>query len=474
MSFAQLFAILKGRWLIASVVFVLVAGAVAGFTLTAPKQYTAVGSIVLDIKAPDPILGTLPGVASPSYLLTQIDIIRNTRVARRVVSNLRLAELPEIRAQWLASTGGAGSPEIWLANSLLVGLEVRPSRGSNVMNVIYTSSEPRFAATVVNGFIDAYMSVSTELRTDPAKEFSRFFDTNAKQLREKVEEAQSRLSSFQQKNGLVVTDERLDVETARLQALSTQLVMLQATMAESGSRQAQAAVQGDKMQEVFSNPMYSGLQAETARQETALQQLTQRLGEAHPQVKEQRAIVADLRAKASAEVNRVASGLSINNNVNQSRVAQVSRALEDQRATVLKLRATRDEAAVLQRDAENAQRAYDAVLSRLNVTSLESKGVQANVAPLEYAFEPFLPSSPRVGMNLLLGAALALVLSVVAALLFEFGDRRLRLKSEVEAIVQQPLLGVVPAFAVGNRSGHAVPHRFRLGSKAPIRGKGTT
>ncbi|MBN8490402.1 MAG: chain length determinant protein EpsF [Burkholderiales bacterium] len=471
MSFAQLFAILRGRWVIACAVFVAVTGVVATLTLMAPRQYTAVGSIVLDIKSPDPILGTLPGVASPSYLLTQIDIIRSMRVARRVVNNLRMTESPEIRAQWMESTGGAGSPETWLAAALLSNLEVRPSRGSNVMNVIYTAGEPRFAAAVANGFIDAYMSVTTELRTDPAKEFSRFFDANAKQLREKVEEAQAKLSSFQQKNGLVVTDERLDVETARLQALSTQLVMLQAEVAESGSRQAQAAMQGDKMQEVFANPMYSGLKAELARQESTLEQLSQRLGDAHPQVKEQRALVTDLRAKATAEVGRVASGLSINNSVNQTRVAKVRAALDDQRATVLKLRATRDEAAVLQRDAENAQRAYDAVLARLNVTSLESKGVQANVSPLEYATEPARHSSPRVGVNMFLGAALALALGIAAALMAEFRDRRLRLQSEVESLVLQPLLGAVPAFSVGNRTGHAVPHRFRLSTKTPTRGK---
>ena len=466
MTLAHLFAILKGHWLAALLLFCLVAGGIATFTYLSPKQYSAVGSIVLDIKAPDPILGAvLPGIASPSYILTQIDIIRSTRVAKRVVENLKLAESAETRASWLRSTGGNGAFDVWLAHAMLSNLEVRPSRGSNVVNVVYTSADPRFSSAVVNSFIDAFIAISTELRTDPAKEFAKFFDTNSKQLRENLEAAQGKLSKFQQSNGLVVTDERLDVETARLQELSSQSVAMQAMLADSGSRQAQAATQGDKMQEVFGNPMFAALKSDLARQETALEQLTQRLGDAHPQVKEQRAVVAELKGKVETEVRRVASGLGINNTVNQSRVSQVRAAMADQRAKVLKLRATRDEAAVLQRDAENAQRAYDGVLARLNVASLESKGVQSNMSPLAYATPPPVHSSPRVLMNIALGVCLAFVLAVVLALVIEYRDPRLRVNHEVEDVLKQPMLGAIPAFVIGRRSGKPLPRRFRLGGR---------
>ena len=52
-------------------------------------------------------------------------------------------------------------------------------------------------------------------------------------------------------------------------------------------------------------------------------------------------------------------------------------ALTAQREQVLKMKAARDQAAVLTRDVESAQRAYDAVVGRLQLTRLESQTPQA-------------------------------------------------------------------------------------------------
>ena len=47
-------------------------------SLLLPKQYTANTSVVVDVKSPDPIAGmVLPGLASPAYMATQIDIINS-------------------------------------------------------------------------------------------------------------------------------------------------------------------------------------------------------------------------------------------------------------------------------------------------------------------------------------------------------------------------------------------------------------
>ena len=57
MTFEQLIAILRARWLIALSTFVLILGSVTTATLLWPKTYTAYGSVVVDIKSPDPIAG---------------------------------------------------------------------------------------------------------------------------------------------------------------------------------------------------------------------------------------------------------------------------------------------------------------------------------------------------------------------------------------------------------------------------------
>ena len=81
----------------------------------------------------------------------------------------------------------------------------------------------------------AYTDTTLDLRVEPAKLYNSFFDERAKALRDALEQAQSRLSAYQREKGIIVNDERLDVENARLSELSTQLVALQAVAEESAN-----------------------------------------------------------------------------------------------------------------------------------------------------------------------------------------------------------------------------------------------
>ncbi len=468
MTFQLIFAIVRARWIVASSVFALIFASVAAFTLLMPKSYTANASIILDIKGQDPIAGMAsPALAAPSYLMTQVDVITSNRVALRVVRNLKMNELPDLRQKWRQATKGVGDFEGWLAALLKSGLEAHPSRGSNVIYLTYQASDPQFAAAVVNGFVQAYLDTTLELRTAPAKQYNDFFDTNARALRVALEKAQARLSDYQRQQGLMVTDERLDVETARLNELSTQYVMTQAAMADSGSRQAAANAQGDKSPDVLNNPIVSSLKADLNRQEATLEQLKTRLGDQHPVVIEARTGVAETRSKLDAEVRRVASSMGVGNTVNVNRAAQIKQTLEEQRAKVMKMKAVRDDAVMLQRDVDNAQRAYDSVVARMSNTSLESQANQANISALEMATAPSTHSSPRITTNLALGVLVGSVLAIFVALLFERFDRRLRVPTDVEAVFQLPLIGAVPAFKKLT-SKQAGSERFGLG-RTPLK-----
>ncbi len=451
MSFRVLLRILLSRWISFVVAFVVVLGAVAAYSLLAPKVYTAEASLVVDPKF-DPISGgVLATMASPSYLMTQVDIIQSKRVASRVVAMLRLTEIKELRDQWIDKTKGVGDFAGWLADLMRANLDVRPSRGSNLINLYCSGNNPEFASTLANAFVKAYLDTTLELRTAPARDFSRFFDSNAKGLRDALEAAQAKLSEFQQKTGLTASDERLDVETQRLNELNAQLTVVQAAAADSRSRETQAQAQGDRMLDVMSNPMVASLRAEIARQESLLEQMSSRLGENHPTVRELKAGIADNRTRMDAEVKRAQSSVGINNQVQQSRVAQARLALDEQRAKVLKLRAVRDEASVLQREVENAQRAYEGVLARLNLTNLEGQTNQSSVMALERATSPNQPSSPRVLLNLLLGAVVAAIAGIVVVWVREAQDRRVRDSADLEALLGQPLIGVVPSFRKKSR-----------------------
>jgi succinoglycan biosynthesis transport protein ExoP len=451
MTISHFFFILKARWISALMVFVISAAAVITWGVLRPKQYTATASVLADVKS-DPIAGAvLQGTATPSYMLTQVDVIQSPRVARRVVRALKLDEDPKVRANWQKATHGEGELEAWIAERLSADLDVRPSRGSNVINIAYTGPNPATAAKIANAFVQSYLSATVELRVEPAKLYSSFFDDRAKQTRDALEKAQAALSAFQQQKGLVTNDERLDVELARLSALSSQLVALQALAAESGGRAAQATGNAGRMQEELSSPLVASLSTDLSRQMIRLKELSERLGDNHPQVIEAKSSIAETRTRLEAATKNATGSVTVNDNVNQTRLAQLNAEIAAQRAKVMRFKGSRDEAAVLQRDVENAQRAYDGVLARLNQSSLESQTAQSNLSALAYATEPTRPSSPGLRQNVVLALLLGIVLACVTAVSREWQDRRVRTAGELPLLVQHPLIGVVPSFAKAKR-----------------------
>lgn len=445
MTFGQFLSILRARWWVVLLVLGLTVATTVVVSLLLPRQYTATASVVVDFK-PDPITAAVfGGMPSPAVMATQVDILTSERVALRVVQANRLSENPQIRQQWQDETGGEGTVEQWLITLFQRSLDVQPSRESSVIRVSYQSPDPRFAAGMANAFVQAYVDTALALRVNPARQYSGFFDQQAQESRDALEAAQRRLSDFQKANGIIATDERLDVETARLNELSSQLVALQAVAAESRSRQAQASsAAGERMQEVLSNPVINQLKADISRAEAQLKQLTARLGDAHPQVVEARASLGELRSRLDAETRRVTGGVAVTSTINTQREAQVRAALEAQRAQVLRMKSVRDEGMLLQREVENAQRSYDAVQARLAQTSLESQTTQSNVNVLTQAAAPLEPSSPNIPLNVALSVFLGGLLAVGTALLLELMDRRVRSVDDVIAALDLPVIGVLP------------------------------
>src|SRR5690349_174380 len=100
MTLKQYLRILWARkWMaLAAFIVVAVAGIVA--TILWPRQYTAETSLIVDLRI-DPVLGALaPALAAPSYMATQVEVIRSERVASRVVKMLGVERSATAVAQW--------------------------------------------------------------------------------------------------------------------------------------------------------------------------------------------------------------------------------------------------------------------------------------------------------------------------------------------------------------------------------------
>ncbi|HEV7478122.1 MAG TPA: GNVR domain-containing protein, partial [Burkholderiales bacterium] len=240
---------------------------------------------------------------------------------------------------------------------------------------------------------------------------------------------------------------------------------------EAISRQKQAAetLKGasiDSIPEVLSSGHISALKVDLGRAEARLAELGEVLGPNHPQYQRTSAEVSGLREKVGTEMKRIVAGLG--NTVEQARrrEEELKTAVTAQAERVQVMKDARIEMAVMTRDVENAQRAYDAVLARFVTNKVDSAAKQTNVAILTPAVEPIKPMHPKLGLIAGLSVVVGLLLAAAIVYLLETLDRRVRSRADLESRLAVPSFGRLSRWQptggrllpVPLRTARALPH----------------
>ncbi|MDZ4141381.1 MAG: chain length determinant protein EpsF [Methylotenera sp.] len=444
MNFSQFILILKARFQIILITLFVIVAATLTINLLLPKSFTATTSLVLNYKGMDPVTGiVLPAQLMPGYMATQIDIITSRNVAIKVVDQLKFIESPLAQAQFQEATEGKGDIRAWFADKLLKGLNVKPSRESSVLEISFDGADPDFASSVANAFANAYIQTSLQLKVEPAQKAAKFLDEQTKTLRANLETAQSRMSKYQQEKGLTNMMGSLDVENARLNDLSSQLVMAQSQAYESTFRQQSASGNAQSSPDIAANPVVQNLKVSISHAESKLSELTQRVGVSHPQYLAAKAELDKLRGLLQQETRNVSSSIGGTARIYQQREAELKAALAEQKARVLTLNLSRDELAVLQRDVENAQHAMDAASQRFTQATIEGNANQTDVAVLNPAIPPQSPAGPKILLNVFLSIILGTMIAFLFALLAEMLDRRVRSRDDLSDLLEVPVFAII-------------------------------
>ncbi len=444
MNLQQFLLILRARYKLVLMMLLATVTVTVAVSLLLPKQYIASAAVVVDVKSPDPVIGVyLPAMSMPGYMATQVDVLNSDRVAQKVVAMTKLGQNPEAMAQWQQATGGKGKIEVWLAAKLQRGLDVKPSRESNVINIGYKAASPGEAAVFANAFAQAYIDTTIELKVEPAKQYARWFESQGKTLRENLDTARARLAEYQQRKGIFASDDRLDSETAKLNELSTQLTLVQGQTSDAQSKQRSGNASGS-LPEVVQNTLITNLKVDIARLEGKLQDVGGNLGKNHPQYQRMESELSELKRKLAVETQYITSGFSTSGAVGRDKEAGLRAAIERQKRRLLEMKRQRGDLDVYQRDVDAAQKALDAVTQRFNQANLESQSTQTNVAILTPAFEPLRHAFPKTTLNTLASIFLGALLGIGAAFALEFLDRRVRSAHDLAGLLQLPLLGVMP------------------------------
>lgn len=407
---------------ISAVVFTLLGALIA--ILIVPPRYEATSRVMLNILKPDPVTGTvIGGPAARTYIATQTELIRDYGVAEKVVENLRWDTNPQSIAQYESSGRTDMDIQRWLASRIVQAISTRVVSGTNILEISYRATTPGEAKAMADAVRDAYITSSLDERRQEATRTAQWYEAQAERERGLLNQADAAKTAFEKESGVVMQGD-LDLDTARLRALSSQAAVPSAMVAPMPAASAPSS-------------------AQLAQLDAAIANASKTLGPNHPQMAQlraQRATVAQIVAQEMAAQRSAASAVA---SAASASAGALQREVENQAAKVIQNRDKIERLNQLQAEVNQRRELYNKSLARIAELRQEALVADSGITTLSEAVTPQKASFPN--KPLILGGALGLGagMGVLLSLLLELLQRRVRSPEDLQAAIDAPVLGVV-------------------------------
>lgn len=422
---------------------VVCGGTTAYFVKDLAAKYKSTSQVIIDISASGSGTGAdLSPFIVDKYIATQVDILSSQAVALRVVDNLKLAGKPPAPNADAQSKATAKALREQIASDLREVIEVKPGRDSSVLTITAVAMDPVEARDLANAWANQYINETIDMRVNPAKQSSAFLREESDTLRRTLEQSQKRVADFQREHSLTSSDERLDVESVRLAELSSELTRTEALRIDASNRlsiaeDAARRSAGADLPSVQQDPLIQTLRSTIATLDGRRRERASVLGANHPELLKINEELESARAQLREATASLTRGIGLTQRVTTQRESELSKAVELQRAKVLKLREVRDQLALLQRDQDIARQAYDDLSRRTNVQTLESRSTLTSASLLSEATLPPDPSRFQNMLRVMVAALLAVILTSALIILRDLLAPRIQGSHDLDALVNE-------------------------------------
>jgi succinoglycan biosynthesis transport protein ExoP len=387
-----------------------------------PPRWEAHTRIMLDVVKPDPLTGQAIGPNASAYAGTQAELIKDYTVAGKAVEQLGwLSDPTMIQAYQHRQKKDVRDFRHWAAQRVIDGTDAGLVPGTNILDITYTAAKPNEAKIVADALTKAYIDASVDFRRQEASRNADWFEAQTQKLKADLDTASDAEAAYQRQTGIVLQDEKTDVDSARLHALASD--------AAAGAP-------------IFAPiaPTSSAAGAELAQVDAAIAQASESLGPNHPELqalKLKRAALASEVAGEQASARAAGAAASAG-------VGALDRAVASAKSKVLGQSAQLEQLRQLHAEVELRRDQYNKTAGRAAELRQEAMIGDTGLTVLGPAAVPQQPKFPN--KPLILGGSLGLGIAsgILAGLLLELLGRRVRGLEDLKGI-DAPVLSVVPA-----------------------------
>ena len=459
----------REKWMILGPLVVAMIGLVVYFSV-APRHYSATAQILLDVQKPRIISSeaVVPSLDMTRYMLdpvinSQLEIMRSTRVAERVIERVGLLDDPEYQPKTtfvgairnflggllsLGQSAEEADPALDANNrvpsalvaAFLKNLDVRRKGQTLILYVNFTDKRPSKAAEIANAVVDAYLDDQREQKFKAARLANDLLRARVAELRDEVLVAENKLQAYREKNNLISID-GVTVGEQEIAATITQMISARTNAANKLAelrqieRISRTPEEFASLSKVLNSSVIGGLRLQESAVLRNIAIGASKFGENDNRVQSSRAELKNVQKEISLEVARIIENARHDYDVAQSQVRILEQEFAKLRQDSAAGRRLTIEFAELERDAKSSRDLYLNLLSRLKETLVQESLLYPDARIVEPAVRPRNPSGPNKLMLLAFALMGSLGVGVTAALLRDHLSSALRTPRELEKLL---------------------------------------
>jgi len=403
-------------------------------------------------------------VADDQGVRSEVEVLRSRGLAAATIRELGLdkdAEFnktlrpPGLWSRMTSSDGEAdGSSLAHVVDAFLERLAVEPVKGSRVISVTFTSTDPSKAAEIANTLADVYLLAQLETKFEAATMANAWLNERVEELRQQVAVSEKAVEDFRRDAGLLQT-QGVTLTAQQMAELNGQLVLARAATAQARARLRQVSGLIDSpdgissANEVLDSTLIQRLKEQQAQIERRVAELAAEYGPAHPRMIQLRAEQEDLQASIAAEVDKIAASLRNEVAIAAAREASLERELTRLKEQMAQSNDKQIQLRALEREAEANRTLLATLLARYKEVDSqdEMQSQQADARIISRADAPSDPSFPNKKFLLGIVVLLSGLLAIIVAFLRQALQRGFVSGEQIESLTGVTSLGFVPLIA---------------------------
>ncbi|HXE33013.1 MAG TPA: polysaccharide biosynthesis tyrosine autokinase [Verrucomicrobiae bacterium] len=394
-----------------------------------------------------------------NYIETQSKILTSETLALQTIRSSGLGARPEFASPSGPSEALAiGSLENQKRPSelgaFLGSLSVKRVPNSRLVDVSFESTDPQFAARIVNEHIRNFQEQNIRSHYDETTRATTWLRSELEELKITVQQSEDKRIAYERKNQIWTLDDKSNITTQRLADLNKEL-----TDAQSERMRREALFQFAKAGDIASvpqlrdNPTLQNLnlkrQAAAGEYSDALNQY----GPNFPKVQRLQTQLKDIDQLIQKENVNTLNRIESEYRESRERENLLTQALDEQKVAANEMAERMVEYNILKREAEASKALYDGLMTKLKEVGISAALQSTNIRVVDPAMIPAYPSRPAKARNIALAFLVGLVGGIGLALMREYLDNTVKTPDDIETLARLPSLAVVPQFAGSNGNG---------------------